>query len=68
MGLVAGRGDQGAALDLGEALALETGPQGGLDPPPLQQQGAAVGMVLGVPPGHLRYLHGLPAIAPAKFP
>ena len=47
MGLVAGRDDQRAALDFGEALALEMGPECALlIAAPLEQQGPAVGMGL----------------------
>src|SRR5438128_9237571 len=65
MGLIAGGNRQGAALDLGEALALEMGPDRGFQPPPLAQEEAPVGMVFGGPPGHLKSLSH-PAIAPGK--
>ena len=52
MGLVARRHHQRAAFHFREALSLEMRPDDGLQPPPLQQKGAPVGMRLGVPPGH----------------
>jgi hypothetical protein len=54
MGLVAGGCDQRAAFHFGEAMALEMGANGSFHPTPLEQQGQSVGMVLGIPPRHLR--------------
>ena len=51
MRLIAGRDHQRAALDFGEALGLEPGARGGLDPAASDQRRAPVGVDVGRPPG-----------------
>ena len=47
---------QRAALHFGKPGGFEMAPDGGLQPPPLAQQGPPVGMRMGVPPGHFDLL------------
>src|ERR1700679_40687 len=66
MRLIAGRGRQYPALDLGKILGLKPGAQTVFDPPPEAEERAAVGVLLGIPPGHLSQ-PSLPAKDPANI-